>query len=182
MQPLGYLFKKIPKSPETLSSTNVTEIYSVSSCISKNFTDYVKYWTHNGFWLFDTPDLMKSIIEKENLNLSEYKLFYYEAFEKEFVISTKTWNTFNPDEGLKTEVVLPPCKHLEGFDIVTYAGGAPGCSPLSCNGFAVDINCNQYCLIETLEEAIHVLDVAKDGFGEPGPYRIIAVYSVLFTN
>jgi hypothetical protein len=41
--------------PEWLNASNVTDIYSVASCCSEDFTDYINYWRHNEYSFFDSP-------------------------------------------------------------------------------------------------------------------------------
>ena len=57
MFPAGYMAKRVAARPDWLPAARVSSIYSVSGCISKDFTDYIKFWKHNGYWLFDSPDL-----------------------------------------------------------------------------------------------------------------------------
>ena len=61
MIPVGYMYKTIIHEPHWLKAANVDGIYSLSGCISKNFTDYIKYWKHNGYWLFNSPAVMEEI-------------------------------------------------------------------------------------------------------------------------
>jgi hypothetical protein len=51
MTPAGYLAKRVCMKPDWLRAPQVTDIYSVSGCVSEVFDDYVDYWKHNGFWL-----------------------------------------------------------------------------------------------------------------------------------
>jgi hypothetical protein len=63
--------------------------------------------------------------------------------------------------------------------VVTFwAGNAPEHSPLSCNSIAEDVPTNSHCLLATFEEAETALNKGVFEDGEPGPYRIFAVYSV----
>ena len=50
MIPVGYMAKRIVNGPDWLKATNVVDLYSVSSCFSEDFTDYINYWKHNGYW------------------------------------------------------------------------------------------------------------------------------------
>ncbi len=85
MVPIGYMYKTISAKPEWLKSTQVKDIYSVSSCLSKDFTDWVNYWKHNGYWFFNTPDVMVSLAAEYHINLSEQnnvcseRLMWYSA-------------------------------------------------------------------------------------------------------
>ncbi len=74
----------------------------------------------------------------------------------------------------------PPLrKQLEGFDVVTFwAGADPECSPLSWNYMAEELATNTHCLFATFEDAEAALNRGAFKDSEPGPYRILAVYSV----
>jgi hypothetical protein len=76
-------------------------------------------------------------------------------------------------------VIVPAHRTLEGYDVVSfYAKTSPECSPLSCNGMAVDVETNEHCLLRSLEDAKQLLEDGRFSGSEPGPYRIFAVYSV----
>jgi hypothetical protein len=49
----------VVKKPHWLKATDVDDLYSVSSCFSEDFTDYINYWKHNGYWFFDSPEIIK---------------------------------------------------------------------------------------------------------------------------
>ena len=42
-----------------IKAERVSDIYSVSGCVSKNFADYINYWKHNGYWFFDSPRIIQ---------------------------------------------------------------------------------------------------------------------------
>jgi hypothetical protein len=81
MTPAGYMAKRICAKPEFLKSSNVSDIYSVSSCLNENFADYVKFYQHNGFWLFDSPELIHMVAKENSIDLRGTSLFYYEVHE-----------------------------------------------------------------------------------------------------
>lgn len=58
MIPVGYLYKKVGLRPDWIKADGVRDIYSLSRCVSEDFTDYINYWKHNGYWLFDSPEIM----------------------------------------------------------------------------------------------------------------------------
>lgn len=180
MIPIGYLYKQVASRPEWLNAAEVADIYSLSGCVSKVFADYVPYWKHNGYWLFNSPGAISDVVKNASVSLEQQKLFYYEAYELQFDEDTQTWSTFEPEPSFNTDVVVPVSKKLEGFDITSFSlGSAPECSPLSCNSRAAELRTNRHCLLESFEEAKVIVE--QNGFHgcEPGPYRIIAVYSVL---
>jgi hypothetical protein len=61
MIPAGYMFKKVIGRPAWLEAADVDDIFSLSGCVSGNFTDYVNYWKHNDYWLFNSPAVMERI-------------------------------------------------------------------------------------------------------------------------
>ena len=63
--------------------------------------------------------------------------------------------------------------------MVTFNSGAgPGCSPLSCNALAAEVPTNRHCLLQSFEAAMQAIESGRFAHTEPGPFRIIAVYSV----
>jgi hypothetical protein len=60
MFPVGYMAKRVAKNPERLKAPPVTEVFSVSSHVSDDFADYINYWKHDGYWLFDTPEMIQT--------------------------------------------------------------------------------------------------------------------------
>jgi hypothetical protein len=148
--------------------------------MSENFTDYVSLWKHNGHWLFDSPQAIKQVATEKAINLQGASLFYYEVYEKEF--DGKSWRDLPAEASFVTEVLLPGKKQLEGFDVVTfYAKTSPECSPLSCNSLAEELPTNEHCLFESFEDAEKALNDGSFENAEPGPYRIFAVYSVMWS-
>ncbi len=177
MVPVGYMAKRVYKKPDWLKAAQVIDIYSVSNCVSEDFADYINYWKHNGYWLFDSPEVIKSIAKGNSLQLEGMLLFYYEAYEMEF--DGASWQPYAPDPSFPTNVVPPSCKQLEGFDVITfYAKTSPECSPLSCNSLAKDLRTNDHCLFAAFDDAETNIKNGAFSQCEPGPYRIFAVYSV----
>ena len=106
-------------------------------------------------------------------------LFYYEIYEFEFHEKDRKWCLFRPEASFLTEVTVPRLKQLEGYDVVTFSGGTtPECSPLSCNLLAKDLKTNDYCLLDSVEISRQYLEEGRFTNTEPGPYRILAVYTV----
>jgi hypothetical protein len=175
---LGYMAKTILIRPEQFENTSIVDIYSVSSCMSKDFTDYIPFWRHNGYWFFDSPRIIQELAKEHSINLSGTKFFYYEVYDLEFHENNQ-WKSFEPDVAFTTDIELPGSKNLEGFDIVTFSlGNSAECSPLSCNYLSNTIPVNKHCLLSDFDNAYQLLINGKFQNLEPGPYRIIAVYSV----
>ena len=179
MIPVGYMAKWVSACPECLEAEGVVDVYSVSDCISSDFTDYIKYWKHNGYWFFDSPAIIQQLAKENAIELDHTTLFYYEVHELEFDHTSGRWMRFNPEPSFPTKVVIPPRKILEGYDVVTFfVRTSAECSPLSCNALATDVETNQHCLLFSLEQAQYLLESSAFKNTEPGPYRIFAIYSL----
>jgi hypothetical protein len=163
MLPAGYMYKRVERG-----------IYSVSGCISKNFTDYIKHWRHNALWFFDAPAVLDEVAAAEGSGTKGLTLFYYEISPEQY--EGASWSAFDASA---PGVVVPAVKQLEGFDVVTFFGqSAPECSPLSCNGLGEGTTVNSHSLFGSFESAKQALDSGFFEYSEPGPYRIFAVYSL----
>jgi len=104
----------------------------------------------NGYWLFDSPEIIKSICKEHSIHLEGASLFYYEAYEQEF--DGEGWHSYALEESFPTNVVPPVRRQLEGFDVVTfYARTSPECSPLSCNSMAAELPTNAHCLFASFD-------------------------------
>jgi len=171
--------KQVVARPDWLKADWVNDVYSVSNCISDDFADYINFWKHNGYWLFDSPEAIREVAEEHSLDLAGAKLFFYEVFELEYDESEKAWKSFYPESSFQTQVSQPDVKTLEGYDVVTFYGHtSPECSPLSCNALASEFETNEHCLLPSLETAKELLEAGGFAHSEPGPYRIFAIYSV----
>lgn len=177
MIPAGYMAKRVSEKPDWLKTARVVDIYSVSGCVSKAFADYIKFWKHNAYWLFDSPEIIRSVAREHSIELEGTSLFYYEVYEKEF--DGENCRPYEIENSFPTNVVVPAWKQLEGFDVVTFSvGTSPECSPLSCNGLAEELHTNGHCLFFSFEEAESSVSSGTFNNSEPGPYRIFSVYSV----
>jgi hypothetical protein len=176
MVPAGYLAKRVAKRPGWLQAPQIEDIYSLSGCESKDFAGYIDHWKHNGYWLLDSPGIIRNLAHEESVKLEGTTLFYYEVHEFEF--EGQIWKPLAPDPGMATNVSLPAHKLLEGFDVVTFSQkNLPEHSPLSCNSLAEELHTNAHCLFATFEEA--EANINKGAFAncEPGPYRIFSVFT-----
>jgi hypothetical protein len=172
MIPVGYMAKRVCAKPNFLKAPSVVDIYSVSSCLNGDFADYIRYWRHNGFWLFDSAEVIQDLARENSIDLNGTSLFYYEAHKMEF--EGHGWKLFAPEPSIKTNVAAPLGKQLEGFDIVTFrVGNSPEHSPLSCNSLADVLPTNKHCLLDSFEEAKSHLYNGRFEECEPGPYRIL---------
>jgi hypothetical protein len=176
---VGYLFKRMALRPEWIKKPTVKDIYSVSNHGSEDFADYIKYWKHNGWWLFNRPSDIEEIIQNERVDQCALTLFYFEVFHQEYDGIKKRWSAVEPDPAFVTEIDKPLNSRREGFDVVSYSvGNLPECSPLCCNSLADEIDVNEHCLIDSFETAKALLESGRFDNSEPGPFRIFAVYTV----
>jgi hypothetical protein len=86
MIPVGYIAKHVAARSDWFKEENIVDICSVNACICKNFADYMnslgsESWRHNGWWLFDAPEIIQDCSQKENVDLTEARYFYYEVYE-----------------------------------------------------------------------------------------------------
>jgi hypothetical protein len=177
--PIGYMRKRVAKNSEWLKADSVVDIYSISNCLSNDFADYINFWRHNGYWLFDSPSIIDEIARTENIDLGDTRLFYYEAYELEYDEDQDRWVVFDPESSFTTAVSVPSNKQLEGFDVVTFSAHAnPECSPLSCCAMAKTFSVNEHCLFRTFTEAKESVERGLFNNSEPGPYRILSVYTL----
>jgi hypothetical protein len=177
MIPAGYMAKRVEAAPASFPLGRAGDIGSVSGCISRQFADYVPFWKHNGYWFFDSPEIIRNLAKEHSIELQGASLFYYECHEEEF--DGTQWRRFAPESSMQVQVLSPRSRELWGFDVVAFSAGTlPECSPLSCNGLAKEIPTNRHCLLESFEEAERRLSSGAFNNSEPGPYRIFAVYSV----
>lgn len=86
------------RKPGWLKASGVKDIYSASGCISKDFSNYINFCKHNGYWLLDSPE----VTERQELN-----------DEKEI------WRLYEREESFATNVCLPAQKTLVGFEVVS---------------------------------------------------------------
>lgn len=177
MIPAGYMYKRTAPNPGWFENGAFAEIYSASACVSDRFCDYIHHWMHNGFWFFDRPQIMHEVAEREGVELDGFTLLYYEAFEQQFDEKTRAWEPLG--EMLRPLKVKPPAhKQFHGFDIACFqCGNQAECSPLACNSLWRDAPVNDHCLLATLEQTKEALESDLFKGAEPGPYRILAVYT-----
>jgi hypothetical protein len=169
--------KRVHKRPVWLHAPHVIDIFSVSGCVSEDFADYINYWRHNGFWFFDSPEIIRSIAADNSIQIEGTSLFYYEAYEMEF--DGENWRPYAPEPSFPTNVLPPSKKQLEGFDVVNFtARTTPECSPLSCNHLAKELRTNAHCLFASFDGAETNVSNGAFNESEPGPYRIFSVCSV----
>jgi len=112
MVPAGYMAKRVVARPDWLPAERVSSIYSVSGCVSENFADYINFWKHNGYWLFDSPDVIIEVARENNIDLAETTLFYYEVHDLQ--LNSGASKSIVPEPSFGTNVSVPQAKVLEG--------------------------------------------------------------------
>jgi hypothetical protein len=179
MIPIGYMYKTISEKPDWLKTNQVSDIYSVSGCVSEDFAEWINYWKHNGYWFFDSPKIIENVALEHSLSLHGMKLFFYLAYEQQWETDGKKWESYSPEESFSTNVILPHKSKLEGYDIISfYCRTSAECSPLSCNHMAQEIKVNSHCLLDSFEKAKELLEGDAFNNCEPGPYRIYEVHTI----
>jgi hypothetical protein len=82
MIPAGYMAKRVSLKPNWLEARQVVDVYSVSSCVSKDFTEYIKYWKHNGYWIFDSPEIIQSVARESAVDIEDTSLFIMRCMKR----------------------------------------------------------------------------------------------------
>lgn len=181
--PAGYMAKRVIRNPDWIKANPVADIYSVSNCIRKDFADYINYWRHNGWWLFDTPDIIAGLITEHQIDAKGLTYFYYETTDHEYDRAGKCWRLITTNTDFPINVRVPEMKQLAGFDVVTFeCHNTPECSPLSCNNLASTLTTTRHCLFESFAAAKAQIEAGAFDDTEPGPLRIIAVYTLADTQ
>ena len=126
MTPAGYMAKHVYRKSDWIKACKnrvflegapqVIDVYSASNCLSKNFADYVPYWKHNGYWLFDSPEAIESVCKENSIGLEGTSLFYYEAHEMEF--DEGHWRLWSPDPSFPTNVAAAARSSLKDLTLL----------------------------------------------------------------
>jgi len=155
-----------------LFAGEVRQIASVSECLSKRPSGWVKRWDFNRATCWNTESAARACVP-DDLE-PEFKLFAYRI-----VPLVPLENLFPTDlPALPQEPEFLPYDRI-GYDVVERSAAMGmlgfGCSPLSCNGMAESIPVNEFCLLDDLKSALSTerrFDTEKP---EPGPYVVIEV-------
>lgn len=162
----------------------VQEVCSVSACLVKRPSDWEELWNFNRAWCWNDAERARAVIAPEHQ--IEYDLYAYQLIPCLFD-STGSPQVLSSEQLFETTLpALAPAPALDaykrlGYDVVQFTQfdndklAGHGCSPLSCNGMANDYAVNQFCLLNTVEEAYLVADAFGRQEPEPGPYVIIEV-------
>ena len=77
-------------------------------CIAENFVDYINFWKHNGYWFFDSPEIIIDIARENEIDLGGTVLFFYEVHDLQF--DSGEWRHFEPERSFGTNVSVPEAK------------------------------------------------------------------------
>ncbi len=174
MQPLviiGYFPKKAVQRPDWLKAAHVTGIRSVSDCISSGPPDWIQHWTHNEMWVYSTIAAALAAVPEDAQD--GYELHAYRMLPIKWDGGTEIAMVFPP---LDVEPVPPDFQSI-GFDAVSIMAGGSGfgCSPLSCNSMAEEIETNEHCLLPSQQVAERIALRFSIDEPEPGPYHVAEV-------
>jgi hypothetical protein len=173
--------KHIGRDVSWIGAPGLVDVASVKRCMSHDFADYFRFWKHNGWWFFDSPQVIRELAHEHGLELAGTELFYYEVHERQFAEDRAEWLPFalEPEPGFTTQVIIPTQRRLEGYDVVPFSVGTSAeCSPLACCRIAREVGVNPRCLLSSFERAHELLEAGAFRNTEPGPFRIFAVYTV----
>ncbi|HMS82403.1 MAG TPA: hypothetical protein PKD12_01980 [Nitrospira sp.] len=84
MTPAEDMAKKVVGKSDWLKASGVEAIYSVSGCISQAFAEYITFWQHKGYWLFDSPNIIAQLAQEHSIDLAGTTMFYDEVYEQEY--------------------------------------------------------------------------------------------------
>ena len=181
------------RRPEGPALPNVEEICSLGHYHGGGPKNWVDQWRHNEMWLYDSEEIALAVIadaidihieQDSQRNLpwrvgltrergTGFDLYAYKLFPVRF--------TEGQQEVLelpRLEVTpLPNDYRRLGYDAVNKTCCAHfECSPLFCNGMAVEIPVNRYCLIDEPERAFEVGRYFSVRKPEPGSYFVVEVW------
>jgi hypothetical protein len=166
---VGYFPKKIARATGAMACPGVTEIWSVSHCMSPGPDNWIQCWRHNALGLFDTPALAQSVVPAGLADA--FQIVGYRLWLEAFGAGPRL-------PALEGTAELPPAA---GFDVVGYDAVSSSracefeCSPLSCNGAASDMDVNDRCLFTSAGDAAAAARTFAAGLFEPGPYYVVEV-------
>jgi hypothetical protein len=169
LQLIGYFPRDVTVPSGWSIAAHVNEICSVSCCINSAPDGWIDHWLHNDLGFYNTRRDARNVLPTSP---GSFAIYAYRLLPVRFSNgSTESFTTAAfPVEPLPSNFVSL------GFDVVSKSVSAFfECSPLSCNGMAAEVPVNQYCLIDTLEEAIAAAVRFSKEEPEPGPYYVVEV-------
>jgi hypothetical protein len=167
----GFLPKRVERGPAWLRCPTVTDVCSISNCVSSLPKDWLDHWLHNDVDLYDTPELARQVIDASG----PYTVFAYRLSIVRFDDGRpEDWAWEMPTGSLD----VPPGYRSLGFDVagkLDYGIWGFGHSPLSCNGLASEYPVNAHCLLEDVDEAFAAAKNFSITKPEPGKYIVVEV-------
>lgn len=169
----GYFAKRIEARPDWLQAHGVSEVCSVSNCISTPPDGWIEHWRHNGFGWFNRIADATDIVPLEQR--ANFRLFAYRLHPLVFQKSSRTELAVPPD--VRPEPIPATFRSL-GFDSASKSMESIlgfECSPLSCNSMAAEFAVNEFCLFASLQDATAGAERFAAEQPEPGDYYVIEV-------
>jgi hypothetical protein len=166
---IGYFPKRTTVPAGWSIASFVTELCSVSTCLTPAPKNWVEHWRYNDMGFFKTCADALLVLPPQ---ASDFSLFAYRLLPLRF-----SKDRTEPFEIIAEDVESLPAGFASlGFDVVNKTL-APffECSPLSCNGMAEEVPVNRFCLLATLDEAIAFAQRCAREEPEPGPFYVIEV-------
>jgi hypothetical protein len=183
---IGYCAKHIAERPEQLSDEAIEEICSVSNCLShepEGFSDFNP--ARNAMWLFPSVRAATESVKPPEV-ADDFDIFAYKLLPVTFGDEGEQLELDEDGEQAAFESAknsaepLPRDFELLGYDCLNKATDWPqsgfDCSPLSCNGMANEIEVNEYCLLDSREQALSVASQFGKDQPEPGNYYVVEVW------
>jgi hypothetical protein len=166
---IGYFAKRRTPTPAFLDAPDVIEICSVSPCIALPPDGWIEHWTHNDWFVYNSPDEARRVTTNDLEG--EFAIYAYRLLPVAF-----------DDDVQPLEITVSPTPLTEEFERLGFDVASRDmtpmfeCSPLSCNGMAANVPVNEYCLLSSLEEAKKFARRCAKEQPEPGTYFVIEVW------
>lgn len=167
---LGYFPKRRTPPPEGMAAPGVEWICSVSECVCKGPEEWIRHWRHNDWGYYDDPETAWSVVPPEER--PAFELHAYGLLPVRFTQGRRE------DAAVAAGSATPPGDDFEplGYDVVSRGRSSFfECSPLSCNGWASEVQVNRHCLLDDGDEALRRAAEAEAGNFEPGDYYVMRV-------
>jgi hypothetical protein len=87
MVPVGYMAKRVLNRSDRFQAPHVVAVFSVSDCNCENFTDYIPYWKQNGYWLFDSPEVIRTVARENSILLQELRCVITKRTKKSLTVN-----------------------------------------------------------------------------------------------
>jgi hypothetical protein len=172
----GYFPKQVVATPVGLACPPiVSDICSVSHCVSSGPADWVDHWIHNDLGFFNTIEDARSVVPAD---APATTIFAYRLLTTRF--RTGAWEPWALPADVAPEP-LPPAFRSLGYDAVgrlEYGMISFECSPLSCNALAQEWPVNRHCLLADLDTAVEAAERFSIDQPEEGVYYVAEVLAV----